>query len=272
MKIGITGADGYLGTKLVEYFSSKNYEVIKFVREPIINERRFELGKKLDEIMLLDIDILIHAAYDFNVKSNQELKAVNVSGSKDLFLLAKKSKVKKIIFISSISAFNGCHSRYGQTKLDIESMLMTTLNSYIIRPGIIWGGELGGVMKPLQKLAKLPIIPMVGANVIQYLVHYEDIAIVIDTLINKNFIELSNKPILVANKKGVLFADILKKLGAKVMISIPWYPIYLLLKFVEFFGIKLRTGSDNLLSLMNQNKQLDFTAIEKMDVNIRPFT
>jgi len=257
MVIAITGANGYLGTNLVNYFTRAGHQVIKLVRQPrASDERHFVLGETPCGDILAGIDLLVHAAFDFSIKDYNKSYQINVEGSIKLFQAARSQNVKNCVYISSISAFDECISNYGRIKLNTENELrkIITNNLYILRPGLIWGECLGGVMQSLKKIAKLPIVPLVGANVIQYLVHYDDIAKSILYLADNQMNYQS--PLTLAYPQQYKFADILKVLGAKIIISVPWKMVLYLLKFLESMKLDLRTGSDNLISLMNQNKNI----------------
>jgi nucleoside-diphosphate-sugar epimerase len=257
MVIAITGANGYLGRNLANYFIRAGHQVIKLVRQPeASDERLFILGEIPEADVFSGIDVLVHAAFDFSIKNYAKSYQVNVEGTVKLFQTACSQGVKDFVYISSISAFDECISNYGKVKFSTENELSRIFehNLYILRPGLIWGESFGGVMQSLKKIASLPIIPLVGANVIQYLVHYDDVA--------KSILHLTSAQaneqhlITLAYPEQYKFSDILKILGAGVIIPVPWKIVLYLLKFLESMKLDLRTGSDNLISLMNQNKNI----------------
>src|SRR6056300_1713304 len=53
MKVGVTGASGYVGKKVVRELESNNHEVLKFVRRPVKNENEIYWSPSKQEI---DID------------------------------------------------------------------------------------------------------------------------------------------------------------------------------------------------------------------------
>ena len=63
-KIGITGANGFIGWNLLSYLSSKGYEVAGFTSNQDSERLNFlDLNNVTDvESKLKDIDILIHSA------------------------------------------------------------------------------------------------------------------------------------------------------------------------------------------------------------------
>src|SRR5206468_10991476 len=67
------------------------------------------------------VSVLVHAAWDFSALTAADIHRVNVEGSARLFQLAREAGVRRIVLISSISAFNGARSLYGRAKLEVEA-------------------------------------------------------------------------------------------------------------------------------------------------------
>src|SRR4029077_20626869 len=85
-----------------------------------------------------------------------------------------------IVFISTMSAYEGCLSLYGQAKLEIEAALSDDLNTSCVRPGLIYstpldqsGGMIGSI---LTKVKDHNILPLIGGGKQElYLTHNEDL-------------------------------------------------------------------------------------------------
>jgi len=147
MKIFITGAEGYLGSKLYEYLTNELLEhkiVGSFIEE---NENSALI--KLDITSLKEIEkilkrekpnVIIHTAAIAHGKasSNEELlEKVNVNGTYNLIEIAKNIKAR-FVFISSIGALT--NSPYGQSKIVGEKFLKNSgLEYLILRPSPIIG-------------------------------------------------------------------------------------------------------------------------------------
>ncbi len=271
MKVLISGANGYLGSLIVDYLSKKGFECIRLVRSPAdLTDRKFTLGDDIKDDVFQDIDIFIHAAHDFKALKWHDSYRINVEGSAKLFAMANKCGVKSIIFISSMSSFDGCKSNYGKAKLAIEKEVAKFTNGYIIRPGLIYGSKEGGMVLALAKLAKLPMLPAIKTTAPLYFCHYLDLLELIRQIALGN-VPVKANPIIAANQTPYTFYQILKEMGARVLIPFWWQPLWLLLKVVEFCGLKPRTGSDNLISLVNQNPNPDFRSHKLINVAWRSF-
>ena len=65
MKVGVTGASGYVGKKVVRELESNNHEVLKFVRRPVKNENEIYWSPSKQEIdvdKFQELDAIIHLA------------------------------------------------------------------------------------------------------------------------------------------------------------------------------------------------------------------
>ncbi len=131
----ITGSNGYVGGCVKNYFASRAWEILELTRSPKPSSRGipFQLGAEISAAALAGVEVLVHCAYDFTPLTLTEIRAVNVAGTEKLFQAARAAGVKKIICISTISAFDGCKSLYGKAKLEIEKMHSTTARSSSVR-------------------------------------------------------------------------------------------------------------------------------------------
>lgn len=260
-KIVVTGANGYLGKIIVDYFSAKNFECISLVRNPIKeNEYKFVLGEKFEfEQVFEGAEWLIHAAYDFSAnKFWKKSYFINVLSSVELFKLASKHNTK-LILISSVSSFEHCKSNYGKSKFLLEEFLISLHgNNFIIRPGLIFGEQMGGIAKSLSFVAKFPLLPLVGANSKAFLIHYNDLLLLIENIMLNKYSFFTNSPIIAINRDTYSFYNLLSKFGRSFLVPLPWYLVWLPLRLMELLGCSFRMGSDNLLSIVNQNPKLNF--------------
>jgi nucleoside-diphosphate-sugar epimerase len=278
LNISVTGANGYLGSRITEYFRRNNYTVYKMTRSLMGSNGKyvipFSLGNDVDPNVFKDIEILIHCAWDFRAMDWETIRKVNVEGSLRLFEAAKKGGVDKIIFISTMSAFDGCKSLYGKAKLEVEKRC-GEFNAVIVRPGLLYDNESAGMIGALEKLISLsPIIPIVGGDKVLYLCHTEDLSKLIAELCISDIDIL--KPIIAASEKGLTFKQILKRLAASnykkpAFIPIPSWIAFIGLKAAEQFGLKTRVKSDSLLGLIYTDPQPDFSETKKINIRFRSF-
>ena len=205
-----------------------------------------------------------------------ELASFNINGTLKLFEEAKKSSVK-IIFISSISAFEQAKTIYGLSKLEIERWVLQN-NGVVIRPGLVWGDRDGGMMGTLKKVInKTKIVPIPGARQLFFTCHIEDLTALVIAICNNRFGLEDRQIITAAAKDPTSFVNIMRTIGLHMgkkkvwCIPIPWRPLYWGLCLIERLGIKMRLRSDSLLSMMNMNETPDLSWITQHKIHIRAF-
>ena len=160
----ITGGNGYVGGCVKNFFLSRGWEIFELSRRPRPGARafQFQLGDDLSPDLLSGVTALVHCAYDFTPMQWDEIAAVNVEGSRKIFHAARAANVPKMVFISSISAYEGCRSLYGRAKLEIEKLAVGG-GALVVRPGLVYGGAGGGMFGKLAaNLRKSAIVPLAG--------------------------------------------------------------------------------------------------------------
>jgi len=129
MRVLITGAASFLGRYLVEYFLSKEEEVLALVRE---NARgrdellKYEANNKFKLIVLdmkdierldTEFDVCIHLAWGGIGKEgrmDENIQRENINAAIKLMRVCKERGAKRFLFA-------GSQAEYGQTLADIES-------------------------------------------------------------------------------------------------------------------------------------------------------
>src|SRR4051812_36344711 len=117
----VTGANGFVGSRLRFHLERAGWKVIGWTRHPKPGGVAFRLGENVSSRQLEGVEAVVHCAYDFKARGWHEIQAVNVNGSRRFLQAARDAGVKKLVFISSISAFPGCRSLYGKAKMEIEA-------------------------------------------------------------------------------------------------------------------------------------------------------
>lgn len=272
MKAAVTGASGYVGGAIARRFEADGHTTMRLSRRECAGEwRRFSLGDDPAEISWDGIDALVHAAYDFSPRTWQEIEARNVIPSIALIAAARRAGVRHIVFISSLSAYDGCRSLYGRAKIAIEKEALAA-GATVIRPGLVWGEGAGGMMGALEKVVSaLPVVPyLCGAGGLrQYLVHEEDLA---ENVIGWASREPASEPISVAHPASLIFREILARIASKrklrrAFFPIPWPCAMALLKLAEACGVALPFRSDSLTGLVHGNRAVVF----RVDSSVRAF-
>lgn len=144
MKIAVTGASGFIGKRFIELYRGKFDNVIE------LNSR----NSPLDNLNVLieqtkGIDVLVHTAFDHYYQFNQK-------GLDNIILACNKNRIKKVVFISTISVYrpelSGELSEkspystwlepYSVEKQKLEKKLEgQTFDVIILQPTIVYGIE-----------------------------------------------------------------------------------------------------------------------------------
>jgi len=278
----ITGSRGYLGSCIKSKFQQGGWNVIELIRNPNAEAVRagraipFQLGEDISPQQIRGANALVHCAYDFSLRQWDKIHAANVLGAEKLLAAAREAGVGKRVFISSMSAFEGCQSLYGKAKLETEQKLSSS-DVLLIRPGLIYGDHPQGIVGNLVKQVRnSTILPLFGdGSQILYLSHQEDLSQVICDYANGQLPVVAG-PITAAHEQGWTFRSILERLagaqGKKLrFIKVPWQPAWLVIKCAELARLPLAFRSDSLVSLMHQNPHPLFDLTRQLRLKFRPF-
>jgi nucleoside-diphosphate-sugar epimerase len=258
MKIAVTGARGFVGAHLTAQVRAQGHEVV---------ELSWRLESQTEPALPESLDALIHAAYDFAAEDDR-----NVAGSIRLFHAARAAGVDRLIFISSLSAFEGCKSRYGASKLAVEQRV-AAIGGCIVRLGFVCDDSGRGLSGSLKKLAALPIIPLPGGGDQNlFTIHASDLGAAFLRLLQ----DCRNGVINVAHPEPVSLARMMRAFAKQrgkrgVFLPFPWRLLWAPLRVAEAIGVRLPFRSDSLVSLMNQNPAPDFTRLRDLRLRLQAF-
>lgn len=117
MKVFLTGATGYIGSRLAIHLAENNYEVHALVRNPksenipvhsniILFEGNLNDTNSIENA-IANCDYVFHTAAFTKLTCNdvKEFYDVNVQGTANVLNAAKNRGIKKVIFTSSVSVF-----------------------------------------------------------------------------------------------------------------------------------------------------------------------
>ena len=266
MRVAITGASGYVGACISNCFRAHGHEVLALSRRPCAAPWvYYALGNDPLSMPWDTVDVLVHAAYDFSPRNWKEIIEVNVTPSVELFQAARQAKVGRLIFISSMSSFEGCQSNYGKAKLMIECEARK-LGAAIIRPGLVWSETSGGVMGTLEKLVvKLPVLPFLtgGTNLKQFLIHQTDLSEAV-VAVAESLPSWAGTLHSVTHPYPVSLLAILKSIAkrshrSRLYVPVPWQFVMAGLKFMEALGLPSLFRSDSLVGLVHANPHFEIS-------------
>lgn len=220
-RVLVTGATGFLGTKLIEKLSSEGFEVRALARRlsNIEKIKKFPVEIMYGDVGNLeslehafeDVDIVVHAAAD-TAGREEESETSTIRGTKNVIELAKKYKVKKLVYISSCSVYGVAdypekytvtedsslerfpdkRGFYSYAKLKAEDLVTNAMKQgevpiVCLRPGTIFG-PVGEVFTPMMgfSLGKKIFIVIGSGDFILPLVYLDNLCDAIIKVIVKN--------------------------------------------------------------------------------------
>jgi nucleoside-diphosphate-sugar epimerase len=278
MNVAVTGASGYVGGILCRALDAKGHHVLAWSRRPCPGDwAAYDLKDDPAGLPWSGVDALVHAAYDFGPRSWQEILAGNVEPAIQLLRAACDHGVKRLVFISSISSFDGTKSNYGKAKRMIEKAALE-LGVVIIRPGLVWGESSGGVMGALENLVmRLPVVPYLSGRggLAQFLVHEQDLTTAVVQAVESPTAEAA-AILEVANPDPVPLRRILITIAKRrdlrrFFIPLPWQLAMAALRSAEFLGVDLSFRSDSLTGLVRRTPALGSNDLENLRLRCRSF-
>ena len=189
MKFFLTGATGFVGSRLLGHLVADGISVRALVREPsdILPAEVGQIIGDLDSFSgdLVGIDVVVHMAARAHMMRDEvvdplmEYRKINRDSTLALARLAAQAKVERFVFVSSIGV-NGNqtvtpfsesdetypHDAYSLSKYEAEQGLLsiaheTGLEVVIIRPPLVYGanapGNFGSLVKWVKKGVPLPL-------------------------------------------------------------------------------------------------------------------
>lgn len=258
-KVIITGAGGFLGSVFMRVFQARNWETQSWTRSGAgVHGYRFVLGEDVPASSLDGVEALIHCAHDFQLTQWSEAREINSLGAQKLFVAAQAAKVSRLVFISTMSAFPGCVSMYGNLKLEVERFCLSR-GIFCVRPGLLWSSEPRGMYQRLSRMVgRLPVLPLFGGGRQKLAFsHAEDLAAGLET-----FCRGEDPPpaeaIVTAFPQLFSFREILETLARLQgkdprFLPLPVWPVLSGLRLAEFLHLPVPFKSDSLISLLHQD-------------------
>lgn len=233
----ITGANGFIGRRLSENLKSLNITVTAVLRKKsnstnklwdqvIVHDFNHDsnFSKHLDNLPNKKIEAIVHLANIAHNDGNINFKNywnTNVISTLELLDFAVLAKAKSFLYLSSIKAVNTPQENicvdesydvwpsdqdfYGTSKRMAEQLLQKfvdynnyKLHTTILRPSLVYGGDVKGHLALLIKAAKKQLLPILPN------IHNKRSMVHIDDLINAILIAINHPN---ANKKIFIVSD-----------------------------------------------------------------
>ncbi len=188
--LAVTGGTGFVGQALLDLTVERSIPVQALTRKLHKDDHdRVEWIKgDLDDMAALErlvtgTKAVIHIAGLTNTPDPAEFHHANVTGTANVITAMKHQGLKRLIFVSSLSAREPELSQYGASKADAEELVRTSgLDWTIVRPPAVYGPR-DRDMFELFRAAKLGIMPLPPGGATS-IIHVRDLARVLLDLVD----------------------------------------------------------------------------------------
>lgn len=265
-KILITGASGFIGTNLLEYFLGKGYEVLNVdCKEPKIKER-VSVWKRVDivdyglfeqTVMEYNPDYIVHLAARTDLDGKKlEDYAANTVGVDNLMSIVKKlPELKKVVIASSKfvttngykikDQFDYCpHTVYGESKVETERRVWGNLPNCdwcIIRPTSIWGPWFGVPYRNFFDMVMKRMYFHIGKIQCHKTYGYIGNAMYqIEQLLFNDTMDVNNKVFYIGDEPAYEINEWADEIANELGFRVPTMPVWFvkcLAKFGDFLGV-----------------------------------
>ncbi len=249
--VAITGTGGYIGGRLAGRLRDKGVPVVRLSRSTDADVRFDLSGPAIhrDEFLSRRVGALVHAAYDFSGRTATDVERHNVVGTLNLFDVAQKAGVRRVVFLSSLAAHPACRSHYGRAKRAVEERVGSS--AVVIKPGTVYGPSAGGMMGGLvERIAGSRVVPVIRHPGAIYLTHEADLFRLIEEALTG---DVPSAPFFAAAETPWTMDQISRVIGGterqRVYVPAPWRAVWASLKLLEACGGAPRLRSDSALSL-----------------------
>lgn len=196
MRILITGATGFIGSRLAATLKSHGHEIIGCTRHlnhalaahPEYAWIEADFNRDIDardwRPRLYKVDAVINCAGLLRESAGNTFEAVHALGPRALFEACKRAGVRRVLHFSALGAEREARSLFIASKRFADTYLENLdLDWSVLAPAPVFGAA-SPVTKTLVSLARLPLIPLIdtdGARMAP--IHVDDVTMVVMRLL-----------------------------------------------------------------------------------------
>ena len=184
----ITGSTGFVGRHIVSELRSKGMEVKCLLRSPsklgVLNGLDVKTcygdvtNQASLDVALKDIEAVVHLVAIIREAKQATFQAVNFLGTRNLVQAAKRTGVRRLIYMSNLGAGPDQHFPLLCSKWrGEEEVRYSGIDFTIFRPSVMFGRGDGFVTVLADIIKRLPLVPVIGSGRTKFqLISVEDVA------------------------------------------------------------------------------------------------
>jgi nucleoside-diphosphate-sugar epimerase len=275
MDIIITGGTSYIGRRLARMALRQGHRITLLGSDrPIAGAQRaipWRLGEPVPDLAWSQpVDAVIHLAHVWHA-TGPENDDINLSGTAVLLAAARRARVPRFLFASSLSARADALNRYGRVKYRTEALL-DRAGETAVRIGLVYGGPRQSLWGTLARISALPVVPVIVARQRVQPIHVDDVA---DGLLRiaAGSEPLARKTILAG--EPIAFADFLREVAWRLhgrrplLLPVPSAPLLLVLDALVKLGIPVHGLRERVLGLVGLTVQSGDADAARLGLSLR---
>ena len=266
MKIFITGATGFTGSRVVPLLLKSGYAVRCLYRASSDRSSLANLDIEWALGDVSDAQSLTFAMHGTDALVN--VASLGFGHADSIVSAAKNAGIKRAVFISTTAIFTQLNAGSKKVRVAAELAIETSGLKYtILRPTMIYGSPRDRNMWRLIRFMRVsPIVPIFGdGKYLQQPIYVDDVAqALVSCLSNDNTI---GKSYNIAGKQALTYNDVIDTIAKQMnkhvwKIHVPSKPVVSLLRFFERIRIPFPLKAEQVLRL-NENKDFSYLEAQK---------
>jgi len=266
MKVLVTGATGFTGSRLVPLLLKNGFEVRVFVRPTSDRSPLSALKVEWATGDFANPESFTSALHGVDAFIN--IASLGFGHAESILKSMKEAGVKRGLFISTTAIFTQLNAGSKSVRLAAEEAIQSSgLDYTILRPTMIYGSKRDRNMWRLIRLLRItPIMPIFGdGESLQQPIFVDDVAGAVllalqtDATIGKSY-NIAGKTPLTYNQ---VIDTVASTLGKRVWkFHLPYMPIVRMLQFTERMKLRLPIKAEQVLRL-NENKAFSYEEAQR---------
>ena len=266
MKIFITGATGFTGSRVVPLLLKSGYAVRCLYRASSDRSSLANLDIEWALGDVSDAQSLTFAMHGTDALVN--VASLGFGHADSIISAAKSAGIQRAVFISTTAIFTQLNAGSKKVRVAAELAIETSGLKYTtLRPTMIYGSPRDRNMWRLIRFMRLsPIVPIFGdGKYLQQPIYVDDVAqALVSCLSNDNTI---GKSYNIAGKQALTYNDVIDTIAKQMnkhvwKIHVPSKPVVSLLRFLERTRIPFPIKAEQVLRL-NENKDFSYAEAQR---------
>jgi len=274
--VAVTGASGLIGRGLLARLAARGWEVRALVRSPAAlgggaGVGRCDLPDTLDEAPLAGADAVVHCAYATRETDRERARRVNEDGTRRLLEAARRARVPRFVFVSTVAAHPDAPNYYARSKHALEA-LCDPSRDLIVRPGLVLARDGHGIFHLMRDVARrMHVLPLFGGGrqPLQT-VHLDDLCEAVARALERELTGALNVAEPAPLSMAAFLRAMVARLGVRcVFLPLPFAPVLAGLRAAEAVGVPLPLRSESVLAIKGLRQVPVAEDLRRLELSVR---